>query len=101
MPASPRPRYFATPRGLRRWLERNHATAKELWVGFHKVHTGKPSLTWPQSVDEALCFGWIDGIRRRSSADAYVIRFSPRRARSIWSNVNTKRVAELAKLWLM
>lgn len=101
MPASPRPRYFATPAGFRRWLEKNHASAKELWVGFHKVHTGKPSLTWPQSVGEALCFGWIDGIRRRSSADAYVIRFSPRRPESIWSNVNTKRVAELAKLGLM
>jgi uncharacterized protein YdeI (YjbR/CyaY-like superfamily) len=101
MPGSPKPRYFATPGAFRRWLEKNHASARDLWVGFHKVHTGKPSLTWPQSVDQALCFGWIDGIRKRSSADAYVIRFSPRRAGSIWSNVNTKRAAELTDLGLM
>ena len=97
----PKPRFFAKPADFRRWLEKNHATASELWVGFHKVHTGKPSLTWPQSVDEALCFGWIDAIRRSLGDAAYVIRFAPRRAGSIWSVVNTRRVAELSKAGLM
>ena len=96
-----KPRFFATPAKFRAWLEGNHVTAKELWVGFHKVHTGKPSITWPQSVDEALCFGWIDGLRRSVDEGAYMIRFTPRRADSIWSNVNTKRVAELTRLGLM
>lgn len=95
------PRFFPGPARFRRWLEANHAKARELWVGFHKVHTGKPSLTWPQSVDAALCFGWIDGVRKRSSDDVYVIRFTPRRAGSIWSAVNTKRAAELKALGLM
>ncbi|MBC8021643.1 MAG: YdeI/OmpD-associated family protein [Burkholderiales bacterium] len=94
-------RYFATPADFRAWLSKNHATAPELWVGFHKVHTGMPSITWPQSVDEALCFGWIDGLRKSLGEGAYAIRFSPRRPRSIWSNVNTRRVAELTKLGLM
>jgi uncharacterized protein YdeI (YjbR/CyaY-like superfamily) len=96
-----KPRFFRTPREFRAWLEKNHASSRDLWVGFHKVHTGKPSLTWPQSVDEALCFGWIDGLRRGLGDDAYMIRFSPRRPDSIWSNVNTKRVGELTKLGLM
>ena len=96
-----RARYFATPAKFREWLEKNHASAAELWVGFHKVHTGKPSITWPQSVDEALCFGWIDGLRRGLGESAYMIRFSPRRPGSIWSNVNTKRVGELRKLGLV
>ncbi|HUQ28467.1 MAG TPA: YdeI/OmpD-associated family protein [Usitatibacter sp.] len=94
-------RFFAKPADFRSWLEKNHASARELWVGFHKVHTGKPSLTWPQSVDEALCFGWIDGLRKGLGADAYMIRFSPRRPTSVWSNVNTRRVGELEKLGLM
>src|SRR5258705_6738500 len=101
MAANPKPRYFARPEEFRRWLEANHASARELWVGFHKVHTKKPSMTWPQSVDQALAFGWIDGLRRSAGADAYTIRFSPRRDGSIWSNVNTKRVGELEKLGLM
>ena len=96
-----KPRFFATPAKFRAWLERNHAKAPELWVGFHKVHTGKPSINWPQSVDEALCYGWIDGLRRGLGDDAYMIRFSPRRADSIWSNVNTKRVAALSERGLM
>ncbi len=96
-----KPRFFAKPADFRAWLEGNHASAPELWVGFHKVHTGKPSLTWPQSVDEALCFGWIDGLRKSLGDDAYAIRFSPRRPTSVWSNVNTKRVPELEKLGLM
>jgi uncharacterized protein YdeI (YjbR/CyaY-like superfamily) len=96
-----KPRFFATPEAFRRWLEENHVEAAELWVGFHKVHTGKPSITWPQSVDQALCFGWIDGVRKRASEDVYMIRFTPRRAGSIWSSVNTKRAAELVALGLM
>jgi uncharacterized protein YdeI (YjbR/CyaY-like superfamily) len=96
-----KPRFFATPAAFRRWLEKNHGKAKELWVGFHKVHTSKPSITWPQSVDAALCFGWIDGLRKGLGEDAYVIRFSPRRAQSIWSAVNIRRVAELREQGLM
>jgi len=90
-----RPRYFATAAAFRRWLEENHATAAELLVGFRKVDSGKPSMTWKESVDEALCFGWIDGIRRRIDHESYSIRFTPRRPRSIWSAINTRRVAEL------
>lgn len=89
--------FFATPADFRRWLEKNHDEAPELLVGFYKKGSGKPSITWPESVDEALCFGWIDGVRRRIDDESYSIRFSPRRVRSIWSNVNTKRVAELTK----
>jgi uncharacterized protein YdeI (YjbR/CyaY-like superfamily) len=95
--ASPatKPRYFATPADFRAWLAANHASAPELLVGFYKVDSGKPSITWPQSVDQALCFGWIDGVRRSLGADAYTIRFTPRRPRSIWSAVNTRRFAAL------
>lgn len=89
------PRFFATPERFRAWFERNHAKAKELWVGFYKRDTGKPSITWPQSVDEALCFGWIDGIRKSLGAESYTIRFTPRKTSSIWSNVNIGRMAEL------
>jgi uncharacterized protein YdeI (YjbR/CyaY-like superfamily) len=89
--------FFATPADFRRWLEKNHDKVPELLVGFYKKGSGKPSITWPESVDEALCFGWIDGIRRTIDDESYSIRFTPRRARSVWSNVNTKRVAELTK----
>jgi uncharacterized protein YdeI (YjbR/CyaY-like superfamily) len=99
--AAAKPRYFAKPADFRRWLEANHIEAGELWVGFHKVHTGSPSITWPQSVDQALCFGWIDGVRRSLGEDAYAIRFTPRKPTSIWSNVNTRRAAELTKAGLM
>ena len=95
------PTFFRAPADFRQWLERNHDTAPELWVGFHKKGSGKPSITWPQSVDEALCFGWIDGVRKSIDADSYVIRFTPRRPRSIWSLVNVKRVEELTKLGRM
>jgi len=93
--------FFASPAEFRRWLEKHHQSAKELLVGFHKVHTGKSSLTWPQSVDVALCFGWIDGLRRSLGEESYTIRFTPRKATSIWSNVNTRRVAELTRQGLM
>jgi len=86
---------FRSSEDWRKWLEQNHPTAQELWVGFHKRGTGKASITWPESVDEALCRGWIDGVRKRIDEDTYTIRFSPRRPRSIWSAVNIKRVAEL------
>jgi uncharacterized protein YdeI (YjbR/CyaY-like superfamily) len=94
-----RARFFATPAAFRRWLEKNHGKGGELWVGFHKAHTGKPRITWPQSVDEALCFGWIDGLRKSVSEEAYMIRFTPRRQGSIWSVVNTRerRLAELVE----
>jgi uncharacterized protein YdeI (YjbR/CyaY-like superfamily) len=89
------PTFFPTPEDFNQWLRRHHADAGELLVGFWKKDTGKPSLTWPQSVDEALCFGWIDGVRRSLGDEAYTIRFSPRRARSTWSAVNLKRMGEL------
>jgi uncharacterized protein YdeI (YjbR/CyaY-like superfamily) len=92
-----KPLFFASPAEWRRWLVANHARKDELWVGFHKRSTGKPSLTWPESVDEALCFGWIDGLRKSVDAERYMIRFTPRRTGSIWSAVNVRRVAELTK----
>ena len=95
------PRFFATPAEWRAWLEEHHATAPELWVGFHKRGSGRPSITWPESVDQALCFGWIDGVRRRIDDDRYAIRFTPRRKGSTWSNSNLKRVEELSRLGLM
>ncbi len=89
------PRFFASPDGFREWLEAHHAQASELLVGFYKRSSGKPSITWPESVDEALCFGWIDGVRKSLSDEAYTIRFTPRKATSIWSTVNVARVAAL------
>src|SRR5262249_17777711 len=78
-------------------MEKNHATATELWVGFYKRDSGKPSITWPESVDQALCFGWIDGIRKHVDKISYQIRFTPRRRGSIWSAINIKRAEELAR----
>jgi uncharacterized protein YdeI (YjbR/CyaY-like superfamily) len=92
-----KPNFFKTPADFRKWLLENHASATELWVGFYKKDSGKPSITWPESVDEALCAGWIDGIRKRIDHLGYKIRFTPRRPRSIWSSVNIKRVAALAQ----
>jgi uncharacterized protein YdeI (YjbR/CyaY-like superfamily) len=92
-----KPTFFASPAAFRAWLSANHATAPELLVGFHKVGSGKPSITWPQSVDQALCFGWIDGVRRSLGAEGYTIRFTPRRATSIWSLINIKRFEALEK----
>jgi uncharacterized protein YdeI (YjbR/CyaY-like superfamily) len=90
-----RPRFFARPELLHAWFEAHHATDDELLVGYHKVGSKRPSVTWAQSVDEALCFGWIDGIRRSLDAQRYTIRFTPRRARSIWSQKNIARYREL------
>jgi uncharacterized protein YdeI (YjbR/CyaY-like superfamily) len=86
-----KPAFFPTAGDFRRWLEANHETAPELLVGFWKKSSGKPSIDWPQARDEALCFGWIDGIRKSLGEDAYTIRFTPRRKGSIWSKVNVER----------
>jgi uncharacterized protein YdeI (YjbR/CyaY-like superfamily) len=88
-------KFFRTPSDFRLWLEKNHATARELWVGYYKTSSGKPSITWPESVDEALCYGWIDGIRKAVDERSYAIRFTPRKRGSVWSAVNAKRVQAL------
>jgi len=93
--------YFRSPAELRKWFAKYHATAKELWVGYYKKHSGKPSITWPESVDEALCVGWIDGIRKSVDEERYTIRFSPRKRTSIWSSVNIKRAGDLMRDGLM
>jgi uncharacterized protein YdeI (YjbR/CyaY-like superfamily) len=90
-----RPTFFAASAEWRAWLKANHAAAVELSVGFWKVGSGRPSMTWPQAVDEALSFGWIDGVRHRIDDQAYRIRFTPRKAGGIWSQVNLRRFAEL------
>ncbi len=91
------PVYFSNPEEFRLWLEENHAKETELLVGFYKVSSGKASMTWPQSVDEALCFGWIDGIRRSIDQERYSIRFTPRNTSSNWSTVNIRKVNDLKK----
>jgi uncharacterized protein YdeI (YjbR/CyaY-like superfamily) len=101
MTVAPKPTFFPAPADLRRWLEKNHAKVAELWVGFHKKGSGRPSITWPEAVDEALCFGWIDGVRYRVDEFSYRIRFTPRKPKSVWSNINVKRVAALKKLGRM
>src|SRR4030095_2558993 len=88
-------KFFKSPADFRRWLQKHHATTQEQWVGFFKKGSGRPSITWPESVDEALRFGWIDGIRKTIDEVSYKIRFTPRRPGSIWSAVNIKRVEEL------
>lgn len=95
--APAKPRFFKTADAFRAWLEAHHESSAELLVGFHKKGSGKPSITWPESVDEALCFGWIDGVRRSLDDDSYTIRFTPRKARSVWSAVNIARAQELER----
>ena len=96
MPTTPaKPRFFPTPAHFRRWLHANHARRSELWVGFYKTASGKPSITWPESVDEALCVGWIDGVRKSLDEKSYMIRFTPRKPTSVWSAVNQRRMAVL------
>jgi uncharacterized protein YdeI (YjbR/CyaY-like superfamily) len=97
----PEPAFFATEADFRRWLEANHATAEELLVGFWKKGSGRPSIDWPQARDQALCFGWIDGIRKSRGDDSYTIRFTPRRKGSVWSKVNLERYRALAAAGLM
>jgi uncharacterized protein YdeI (YjbR/CyaY-like superfamily) len=87
--------FFESPEALRDWLAKHHETAREVWVGVHRVATGRPSVTWPQIVDEALCVGWIDGVRYRVDDTTWKIRLTPRRKRSIWSAVNIRRAGEL------
>jgi uncharacterized protein YdeI (YjbR/CyaY-like superfamily) len=98
---SSKPKFFATPAEWRAWLEVNHVRVEELWVGLHKRDSGKASITWPEAVDGALCFGWIDGVRKSVDDDCYKIRFTPRKPRSVWSAVNVRRAKELAELGLM
>ncbi len=95
------PKFFTTQFDFRRWLEENHEKESELIVGFYKVGSGKPSMTWSEAVDQALCFGWIDGVRRSIDAESYSNRFTPRRANSNWSAVNIKKVEELTAKGLM
>lgn len=89
------PIFFATPEDFRVWLRAHHVTTEVLLVGFHKKGSGLPSITWPEAVDEALCVGWIDGVRKRLNETSYTIRFTPRKPRSTWSTVNIARVAAL------
>lgn len=96
-----KPKFFKSQSDFRKWLETHHTSATELWVGYYKKDSGKPSITWPQSVDEALCFGWIDGIRKSIDDLSYKIRFTPRKPPSIWSAVNIKRAGELIEQGLM
>jgi uncharacterized protein YdeI (YjbR/CyaY-like superfamily) len=93
--------FFRSGEELRKWFAKNHRSAAELWVGFHKVGTGNPSVTWPESVDEALCVGWIDGIRKGVDERTYAIRFTPRKPGSTWSAVNVRRVEALEQEGLM
>lgn len=95
------PTFFATQSDFRKWLENNYDKATELFVGFYKVGSGKPSMTWSESVDQALCFGWIDGVRKSIDKDSYFIRFTPRKPTSIWSAVNIKKVETLSSQGLM
>src|SRR6185295_586130 len=96
-----KPSFFTSQTKFRQWLEKNHDKKSELLVGFHKKASGKKSITYQEALDEALAFGWIDGVRRGIDDDSYTIRFTPRKLKSIWSLVNTKRVDELTKLGRM
>lgn len=92
------PRFFSSSAAFRKWLETNHASARELLVGFYRVESGKGGITYKEALDEALCFGWIDGLRKRYDADSYTVRFAPRTQGSIWSIVNTRRMETLVEL---
>lgn len=93
--------YFETPENFRHWLNENFQKETELFVGFYKVGSGKPSISWSESVDQALCFGWIDGVRKSIDNERYCIRFTPRRKTSIWSAVNIKKMEDLFAAGLM
>src|SRR5436190_8307851 len=95
------PTFFSKQSDFRKWLQKNHKKETELLVGFYKVDSGKLSMTWSQSVDEALCFGWIDGVRKSIDKDSYQIRFTQRKSASIWSAINIKKIEELTKQGLM
>ena len=91
------PKFFSSPEKFRQWLEQNHDGATELLLGFHKKSSGKKSITYAEALDEALCFGWIDGVRKNLNETSYTIRFTPRKPTSIWSNVNVNHVERLQK----
>lgn len=93
--------FFETQSAFRKWLKKYHKKEKELLVGFYKVGSGRPSMTWPQSVDQALCFGWIDGVRRSIDKESYSIRFTPRKSTSTWSAINIKKMEALHQAGLM
>ncbi|HXE79876.1 MAG TPA: YdeI/OmpD-associated family protein [Vicinamibacterales bacterium] len=95
MKSDVKPRFFTTPEKLRAWFERNHRTATELWVGFYRTNSGRKSVTWSEAVDQALCFGWIDGIRKSIDEISYTNRFTPRKPHSNWSAVNIARMKAL------
>ena len=92
-----KPKFFSTPEKFREWLEQNHAGTTELLLGFHKKSSGKKSITYPEALDEALCYGWIDGVRKNLDETSYTIRFTPRKPRSIWSLVNVRHIERLTK----
>ena len=96
-----KPIFFSTQIQFREWLINNHKTETELIVGYYKIKSGYPSMTWSQSVDQALCFGWIDGVRKSIDEHSYQIRFTPRRKTSVWSPVNLKKIKELIQKGLM
>lgn len=91
------PIFFSTPAAFRAWLKQSHKTSRGQWIGFHRKASGRPTITWPESVDEALCVGWIDGLRKSIDGESYKIRFTPRKKESNWSAVNIARVKELTK----
>ena len=98
---SPKPRFFSSQADFRKWLEKHHGKVDELWLGYYKKASGKGGIVYKQALDEALCFGWIDGVVNRIDADSYMQRWTPRRAKSIWSNINIKRATELRDAGLM
>lgn len=93
--------FFSTQKDLRKWFEKNHKKERDLLVGYYKISTGKPSVSWSQSVDEAICFGWIDEVRKSVDEESYCIRFTPRNPKSNWSAINIKKAEYLIKLGLM
>ncbi len=95
------PVFFSNPSEFRNWLEANYQSVTELWVGYYRKETGKPSMTWSDSVDQALCFGWIDGIRKKIDDERYCIRFTPRKPGSTWSRINIAKVEEMTRQGLM
>jgi uncharacterized protein YdeI (YjbR/CyaY-like superfamily) len=97
MPKPENVTFFETPAQLRAWFEANHETAADLWVGYHRKSSGRPSVTWQEVVDEALCFGWIDSVRYKVGTESFAQRITPRRKRSTWSAINIKRFGELAQ----
>lgn len=96
-----KPVFFKTPSAFRKWLEKNHDKKTEIFVGYYKKDSGKKTMTWPESVDEALCFGWIDGIRKSIDSESYYNRFTPRRPNSNWSAINIKKIEELTERGLI